>query len=232
MGTSLMTLIGGVIVYAFVPDGPFRKRATGFDKSIIPKIFNRQNFRAAAFGYFGHMWELYAFWTFVPVVVARAFNIQKLNSNDVSLLAFIVIGAGSVACVLGGYIAQKIGSYKVAFIALALSGTCCLISPILFTTVPLVVYVFLIFWGMVVIMDSPQFSTLIAQSAISENKASSLTIVNCIGFSITILSIQLLNIISGYLSYQWLFIFLMPGPIFGLIALSRMGGIQSKIPGE
>lgn len=232
MGTSLMAIIGGIIVYSFVPDGPFRIKASGFDKSIIPKIFNGKNFRAAAFGYFGHMWELYAFWTFVPVIIARAFNIQNLNSYDISLLTFIVIGAGSVSCILGGYIAQKIGSYNVAFMALALSGVCCLISPLMFTTIPSMIYIFLLFWGMVVIMDSPQFSTLIAQTAISESKASSLTIVNCIGFSITIFSIQLLNILSGYISYQWLFIFLMPGPVFGLMALAGMRGTLNKIPGE
>jgi len=225
MSTSLMSLAGGALVYFLVPDGPFRKRATGFDQSIIHKIFKDKNFRAAAFGYFGHMWELYAFWAFVPVILAGVF-VFGVGHNDISRFTFFIIGIGSIACILGGYAAQKIGSYKVAFIALTFSATCCLISPLIFTIHPAFIYVFLLFWGMMVIMDSPQFSTLIAQSAPPENKASALTIVNCIGFCITIISIQLLNLISAYISLEWIFLFLLPGPVFGLIALSRMKGSE------
>ncbi len=223
MSTSFMSLAGGALVYFLVPDGPFRKRGTGFDQRVIFKIFKDNNFRVAAFGYFGHMWELYAFWAFVPVILAGCISVVEKGDIDISRLTFFIIGIGSIACILGGYAAQKIGSYKVAFIALAFSATCCLISPLIFTINPVLIYIFLLFWGMVVIMDSPQFSTLIARSSPPENKASALTIVNCIGFSITILSIQLLNILSDYISYQWLFIFLLPGPALGLIALSKMG---------
>ncbi len=180
---------------------------------------SNNNFRIASFGYFGHMWELYAFWTFVPVIISTLISSVDESQVAVSRFTFIIIGVGSIACILGGYMARRLGSYQVALMALAFSGTCCLVSPLLFTLNPAFIYVFLLFWGMVVIMDSPQFSTLIAQTAPVENKGSALTIVNCIGFTITVLSIQLLNMLSGYVSLQWLFIFLFPGPVFGLIAL-------------
>jgi len=144
-----------------------------------------------------------------------------INSTEVevSQFSFLVIGVGSIGCIVGGYLARTMGSYNVAFIALALSGFCCLVSPLIFTLNAAFIYVFCLLWGMTVIMDSPQFSTLIAQTAPPENKGSSLTIVNCIAFSITIFSIQLLNFLSEYFLLQWMFIFLLPGPAFGLWSL-------------
>lgn len=220
MATSLMSLVGGALVFFLVSDGPFRKKGKGFDRGAILTIFKDHNFRGSAFGYFGHMWELYSFWTFLPFLLAGIGSGYRAGDIQISIMTFFIIGIGGLACILGGYAAQKTGSYRVAFMALLFSGICCLISPLLFTLNPTIIFLFLLFWGMVVIMDSPQFSTLIAQSAPAENIASALTIVNCVGFSITILSIQLLNLLSDHISAQWLFIFLMPGPVFGLIALS------------
>ncbi len=228
MTTSIMAMTGGLIVYFMVPDGPFRKKGTGFDIRIIPRLFRERDFRRVAFGYFGHMWELYAFWTFIPVILGSMF-ITAGNRIEISGLSFLIIGIGSVACILGGYASQKIGSLNVAITALVCSGMCCLVSPLIFTLHPLIILIFLLFWGMAVIMDSPQFSSLIAQLAPTENKASALTIVNCIGFSITIVSIQLLNLLQGMIAYQWLFIFLLPGPFFGLASLVGLKKMKDYI---
>lgn len=216
---SVLAMVGGSIVLLMVPDGPFRKTLNDFDKSIIFKIFRNKDFRAFAFGYFGHMWELYAFWTFIPIMLSTFIFSLKESSVEIPFFTFYIIGTGSLACIIGGYIARRVGSYQVAFTALALSGTCCLISPLVFTLNPAFIFVFFLFWGFVVIMDSPQFSRLIAQTAPAQNKASALTIVNCIGFAITIVSIQLLNYLSGIISLQWLYIFLLPGPVLGLMAM-------------
>jgi len=225
---SVLSIIGGMLIFFLVPDGPFRKTGSRFEKGMFAKIFKNKNLRSAAFGYFGHMWELYAFWTFVPVLVAALILSKETPGSEISLFSFIIIGVGSIACIIGGYLSRTFGSYKVAFYALGLSAACCLVSPLIFTLNPAFIYVFLLFWGMVVIMDSPQFSSLIAQTAPAENKASALTIVNCIGFSITIISIQLLNFLSGLIGIEWLFVFLLPGPALGLYALlqwNRQGGI-------
>jgi len=224
MLTSLLAIIGGALVYFLVPDGPFRKSGSGFHPRGLINNFKVNNFRSVAFGYFGHMWELYAFWAFLPLILRGIFASDSESMANISKTSFLIIGIGSIACIIGGYAAQRIGSFKVVKIALVSSGACCLLSPLIFNLQPEVVFIFLLFWGMMVIMDSPQFSTLVAQFAPSENKASALTIVNCIGFSITIFSIQLLNILSGHLSYQWLYLFLLPGPVFGLVAMSRMKG--------
>ena len=225
IATSSVAVLGGLLILLLVPDGPFRKPQQGLRSGVLRELFADKNFRAAAFGYFGHMWELYAFWAFVPVIATMF--IPNMTPNDNSLVSFIIIGVGSIGCIVGGYAALKVGSFKVAFLALACSGLCCLISPLIFTLHPGFIFTFLLFWGMMVIMDSPQFSTLVATNAPAVNKASALTFVNCIGFSITIISIQLITILSTWLSYQWLLFLLFPGPFLGLFAMLQSRGISS-----
>ena len=213
--TSGFAAFGGLVIWLFVPDGPYRKKSSGFDLTAFFKVFQNKNFRAAAFGYFGHMWELYAFWAYVPLILI---SYNEMNGADlnVPLWAFFIIAMGGPGCVLGGYISLRKGSAKVAFTALLCSGLCCLLSPLIFKTEPVFLIIFLLFWGMVVVTDSPQFSTLVAQTATKEFIGTALTIVNCIGFSITIFSIQLLNYLMGILPFSVLFLFLLPGPVFGL----------------
>ena len=111
---------------------------------------------------------------------------------------------------------------RTAFVALSASCICCLFSPLLFQAASgFGLVAFLIFWGMVVIADSPMFSTLVAQHAAAESKGTALTIVNCIGFSITILSIQLISLLQGYMTLEYLFVVLAAGPVLGLFAMVR-----------
>jgi MFS family permease len=218
--TSCLACVGGLLMLLFVPNGPYRKSNQKFDFSAWLKVFKIKKFRSAAFGYFGHMWELYAFWAFVPVIL-KNYSVTHPNVTfNIPILSFIIIGVGGIACVIGGYLSQLFGAKKIATTALLLSCICCLISPFLLSTnySPALI-IFLIFWGMVVIADSPLFSTLVAQNALPESKGTALTIVNCIGFSITILSIQLINILNVSWNPKYVYIILAIGPILGLIAL-------------
>jgi MFS family permease len=221
MMTSVLALLGGAMVLLMIPDGPYRKASTGFNPLVVFSIFKNIPLRKSVFGYFGHMWELYAFWAFVPTAVWYVVNHTNpgANSNQVMGLSFIIIAVGSIACIIGGYTALKIGNAKVARFALISSGLCCLLSPWILEINSQLVYIFLFFWGMTVIMDSPQFSSLVSKYAPVENRGAALTIVNCIGFSITIFSIQLLDFLSGVVEVRWMFLFLFPGPLFGLVAL-------------
>lgn len=222
VSTSILASFGGFLMLSFVPDGPFRQRQTSIELTAFFKIFRHAKFRSAALGYFGHMWELYAFWTFVPVLL-QAFNSTHPEAGfKVSLLSFLIIGIGSLSCVLGGYLSQGLGTKPIASIALLLSFACCLASPWMLGVESEVLFIgFLLLWGMVVIADSPLLSTLVAQNAPSEVKGTALTIVNCIGFAITIVSIQLLNSLREWTDSNFIYMSLVLGPLLGLLALKK-----------
>jgi predicted MFS family arabinose efflux permease len=221
-GTSGLAALGGVGLVALVPDGPFRTKSTQPNFTAFFQIFKQKEFRAAAFGYFGHMWELYTLWAFVPVMLALYGKAHPEASLNQPLWSFLIIGVGAVACVAGGYLSGRIGSARTAFAALAVSMVCCLLSPWLFT-LPLVLFLgLLLVWGLAAPMDSPQFSTLVAQNAPAQTKGTALTIVNSLGFAITIVSIQFLRSLQQTIDPQYWFLFLAIGPMLGLLAMRRL----------
>lgn len=221
MSTSVLAIIGGCLMLFFVPNGPFRKTGQQLNFTVIFKVFKEEKFRSAAFGYFGHMWELYAFWTFVPVILMMFQEEFRLLNINISLLSFLIIGGGGCFCIVGGYLSQKIGVQKTAFGALMTSCICCLLCPFFFQSGNLYLFIgFLFFWGWVVIMDSPLFSTLVAQNVVAKYKGTALTIVNCIGFSITIIAIQCLNKLLEVFPSPYIFSILAIGPIGGLLILA------------
>jgi MFS family permease len=222
--TTTLSVIGGLSILVFVPDGPYRKFGQKLNFASFTKGFRQPKFRAAALGYFGHMWELYTFWAFVPVMLA-AYNSHYPEANiNVSLLSFLIIGLGTLACIFSGILSQTFGLKKIATIALSVSCLCCLVSPLfLFSSSVVLLIIFLFIWGLAVIADSPLFSTLVAQNAPEESRGTSLTIVNCIGFSITIISIQFINAWSTRIDAQYIYMLLAIGPVLGLIALLKDG---------
>ena len=220
--TSGLALFGGLLIFLLVPDGPYKRTLQRFDITLFYKIFKIKKFRSAAFGYFGHMWELYAFWAFVPVLLKYYIDYHQKNHFNLPLLSFSIIAVGSLGCVASGYLSQRFLTKKVARTILALSCICCLVSPLLFMLESEIVFItFLMFWGIVVIADSPLFSTLVAQNVNSEYKGTALTIVNSIGFAITIISIQFINYLQSIIEAKYLFLILAIGPIFGLYALYK-----------
>jgi len=213
-GVSGLAVLGGLLMALLVPDGPHLAKGAKFDPAALATVFRVPGFRASVFGYFGHMWELYAFWAFVPLALAA-----RPDAGNVSLWAFAVIAAGAIGCAGGGLASLRAGSARVAFAQLAASGACCLASPLFHFAPPALFLAFLVFWGVVVVGDSPQFSALNAAHAPRDRVGSALTIGNCIGFAITIVSIQLLNSAMAWLPAQYLFLLLAPGPALGLLAL-------------
>jgi MFS family permease len=215
--TSSLAVIGGAIMWLKVNDGPFRTKGSPFNLSAIKTSFSNSELRSAAIGYFGHMWELYAFWAFIPVILAAYLSLHPEFHVSIPILSFFIIASGAFSCVIGGYLSLRISTIKTAQYALSISCLCCLLSPILFLySSPVLFMVFLFLWAMAVIADSPMFSTLVAKNTNPEARGTVLTLVNCIGFSITIISIQLLNYMAAYHAPQYLFILLGIGPLIGL----------------
>ncbi len=217
--TSILSVSGGMIVGFLVPDGPHRKPMPNFDLRLIPKLFQIISLRKAAFGYFGHMWELYTFWAFCPLLVAF-FNANSVSKVSPELLTFIVISCGGLSCAVGGYFAKRTNSRFVASLALIGSGLCCLLVLVVPVSVPIIWISLLLFWGVSVTADSPQLSTLVAQSVPAEYKGTALTIVNSVGFGITVLSLKFIeNQIENFGIISALGLLFL-GPLIGLVSLN------------
>lgn len=222
--TSAFAVTGGLLMILLVGDGPYRKKSGSFQWNALKVIFGSKKWRQVAFGYFGHMWELYTFWGFLPIIL-EWYNRKNGSSLNIPLLSFLIIGSGSISCMTGGYLSQRWGSAKVAIAALLISGICCFLSPV-FYNLPVSIFLVLLFiWGLAVAPDSPQFSTLIAQYAPIHLRGTALTIYNSIGFSISIISLSVIDYIShatGFLSGSNSFLLLGFGAVAGLPSMINL----------
>lgn len=220
LAVSVLSILGGSAMLIFVKDGPFHKASLRFSSSELRDAFTSENFRGAAFGYFGHMWELYAFWAFIPVVLLY-YQTTTHTEFSIPLISFVAIASGFAGCVIGGKLSQRYGSRSIAALALGCSAVCCLISPLGFIFPSEMFFAFIFFWGFMVVADSPQFSALVALHAPPHVRGSAITITTCIGFAITIVSIQTLNLLQNIISARYLLLILSPGPLLGLFWLYR-----------
>jgi MFS family permease len=213
---SLLAILGGLIILFLVSDGPYLMKRPPFDFKMMLKVFEYKPFRNAAFGYFGHMWELYAFWSLLSFYVAMSFEQHQFEMTSlVPLVSFMVIGMGAIGCALGGWLSQRIGERNVALISLLISASLCLGSGYLFLLPPVLLIGMLLIWGFFVVSDSPQFSALAAMNAPPEYTGTALTVQNGIGFAITSVSLQLMPVIAQQVGWQWTFLFLAAGPLLG-----------------
>jgi MFS family permease len=186
LGVSLLAALGGLATAWLVPESPYGGRGVRITPKALGLIWTDRRLRASVLGYFGHMWELYAFFVLVPLILAT-----RLAATSVSAAAFWVIAAGSVGCIGGGLLVRRCGSAQVAHWQLAVSGACCVAAPVMLDA-PLPWFMaWMLLWGITVSGDSPQFSTLTAQNAPPAVAGSVLTFANCIGFAISVLSIEI-----------------------------------------
>lgn len=221
VSVSLLAIGGGLLVALAVPAKPVQWSGSVFRFQALLTLWKPSDFRPAMLGYFGHMWELYTFWAFLPLLISY-YQQQHAGQNvATSLWAFGAIAAGAVGCIGGGYWALRIGSARVARYLLITSALCITLTPFLLAF-PLPVFgLFLLLWGAAAAGDSPQFSTLVATHATSSSRGSILTLVTCFGFLLTVLSIQLMNWLTKHFDMSgWLFYVLLPGPALGIWAMS------------
>lgn len=211
LAVSVLAAAGGIATALGVPANPAAARAARITPKALGLIWSDPRLRASVFGYFGHMWELYAFIVLVPVIVAT-----RLAAGSVSAASFWIVGAGAAGCILGGFAVRRVGSARVAQAQLATSCACCFAAPLLLAAPVAVFLAWLLLWGATVAGDSPQFSALTAGNAPPAVVGSVLTFSNCIGFAISVVSIELAVRAAQHAPLAAVLPWLGIGPLLGL----------------
>jgi MFS family permease len=222
ISVALLAAAGGLLLFMAIPEPP-NDTANGkkLEWQALATIWTDWRVRASVLGYFGHMWELYTFWVLVPLILAT-----QLNGQALSFAAFGVLGIGAVGCIGGGWLAKRWGSARVATVQLSMSGICCLLAPWLMSAPLIWFLLWLAIWGITAAGDSPQFSTLTASNAPKHAVGSVLTLTNCIGFALSIVSIELFTSLAQEHQLASLLPWLGIGPLLGVLAMRPLLGKQ------
>jgi len=224
----LTTLIASIIavfsslVIAFTQLGPHHTIVSKFQVSAIKIAWTNRNIRRAFFGYFGHMWELYAMWSWIVTALAVSYSMQIGASEAqefAKLTAFIAIAGGALMCPFAGLFADKIGKAKITIIAMSISGCSALFAAMFFGGPIELMFVIVLIWGLSIIPDSAQFSALIADFAPSELSGSIMTLQTALGFALTIMTIQITPIIANVWGWPMVFVLLALGPFVGILSM-------------
>ncbi len=219
---SFFALASAAIVLFFVDDGPFALAKARFDFSQVRRVFQNRGVRLANFGYFGHMWELYAMWTWAPVMVRASLAARGSSPALADTAAFLVIGAGAAGCVAAGLLADRLGRTVVTSWAMGISGACCLTIGLFYSASPALLLAVAAVWGASVVADSAQFSACVTELGDPKYMGTALTIQTCIGFLLTMGSIELIPLLVARVGWRWAFAALAPGPAFGVWAMLKL----------
>lgn len=216
-------LVGGLLVLLVPHDGPFAAPSPPFSWAAAPRILRDRSVLLANLGYLGHMWELYAMWTWMAVFVAASERLRRGAGTETTALAglitFVVVGSGAIGCWLGGRYADRWGRTLVTSAAMVVSGTCA-IAVGLFFGGPLAALVpLLLVWGVTVVADSAQFSTAVSELAPPDYVGTALTLQTSLGFLLTCATIYLLPAVAAAIGWRWSMSVLAIGPALGVWAM-------------
>ncbi|MEX0732033.1 MAG: MFS transporter [Aquisalimonadaceae bacterium] len=219
--TSLFAVAGGLIAAFLGRDGPFPFPPGQFDPRKAWQVFTDRGVLLASIGYFGHMWELYAMWAWFSVFFAHTLTLHGVEDplKWAALATFVVIGIGAVGCLLGGMLGDTWGRARATSLAMAVSGACALTIGLLQGAPIPVVFALGLLWGVSVVADSAQFSTVVTEVADQSYVGTALTLQLAIGFTLTVPTIWLIPIIQQAIGWQYAFSILALGPVAGIVAM-------------
>ena len=223
--SSILAAVGAAIVLFLVRDGPFGAPMARFEPRLIFRFLADRGVRLANFGYLGHMWELYAMWTWVPIFLVGALEVQGHSESLAGIIAFSVIGVGGIGSVIGGVLADRAGRTLVTSAAMVMSGSMAVLAAILFEASLAFLVPVLLIWGFTVVADSAQFSAAVTELSPPEYVGTILTTQMATGFLLTLFSIQLVPVFVDSQGWSLAFAMLALGPAFGVWAMLRLRGL-------
>ncbi|HKI22433.1 MAG TPA: MFS transporter [Gaiellaceae bacterium] len=224
--TSALTAAGGVLVFLGVPEGPYSFPSARFDPRQAGLVLRNRGLRLASLGYFGHMWELYAMWAWFLVFFAAV----ATDGKAAAYATFAVIGAGAVGCWVGGVLGDRWGRPETTALMMAVSAACALgIGLVAEVSAALALALGLV-WGFAVVADSAQFSTLVTELAEQAYVGTALGFQMAVGFALTVPTIWLLPFLEDEVGWRWAFVFLVPGPVLGILAMMRLRRLGLGVP--
>lgn len=231
---SVSAVLSGVLVVVGFHEGPYPFAPRPFSWGLVATVLRVREWRLATGGYLGHMWELYAFWTWIPAFLAASAAVSSHGRDSaalVSLIAFGTIAVGGIGCVWGGLYADRNSREKLVTIALVASGTCSLAVGLFYGKSLAVLAPLALVWGFFVVADSAQFSALVTESVPGHAVGTALTVQTSIGFLLTMITIQGIPVLASKLGWQWAFAVLAFGPAFGIRSVNALTLLKRQLAG-
>lgn len=233
---SVGAMFAALLVALGYREGPFPFTSRPFSWRHVGDVVRVREWRLATASYLGHMFELYAFWTWIPAFLAAsvaAASVGRFRAPRlISLLAFTTIAIGGFGSVWGGLFADKRGRERLVSISLFMSGSCCLLSGLLFGGPIWILGALAMTWGFFVIADSAQFSTLVTESVPTHAVGTALTVQTSLGFLLTMLPMQVVPLIAQRAGWRWGFVILALGPVAGIAAIRRLAALRADASGR